>query len=64
MGLAGRARDQQVVAGRDDSFRNRGNLLGSFPRTEHDFGEALPDTAMVIDAGETQIFERGLAQIL
>ena len=64
MGLGGGAGDQQVVAGRDDSFRNRGNLLGSFPRTEHDLGEALPDTAMVIDAGEPQVFERRLAQIL
>ncbi len=52
------------MAGGDDSFGNRGNLLGSFPRTEHDLGEALPDTAMVIDAGETEIFERRLAQIL
>ena len=37
---------------------------GVLPGTENDLGKALPDAAVVIDAGEAQIFERRLAQIL
>ncbi len=64
MGLPGRERDKQVVARRDDSLGNCGDLLGSFTKTEHDLGEALTDTAMVVDARKPEIFKGGLAQIL
>jgi hypothetical protein len=64
VGLERRPGDEQAVACGDDSLGNRGNLLGGFPGTEDDFRKPLTDIAMVIDARKTEIFERGLAQIL
>ena len=59
-----RARDQQVVAGGDNSLRNRGDLLGSFSCAVDDFREALADAAVVVDARKLEILERRVAQIL
>ena len=58
------ARDKQVVAGRHNTLGNSGNLRRVLPGPENDFGEPLTDAAMVIDPGESQIFEGGLAQNL
>ena len=42
----------------DDPLSYRSDLLGCLPQTQHDFRESLPDMAMLIDSGETQVIER------
>ena len=58
------ARDQQAVAGRDDALGDGGDLRGGLPWAENDLWKALPDAPLVVDPGEAEVFERGLAQIL
>jgi hypothetical protein len=58
------SRNQQAVARADDSLGDRRNLFGRFAGTEHDLGKTLPQAAMMVDAGEAEVFERGLAQEL
>ena len=62
IGLSGRPRDQQVVAGGDDALGNRGDLRRSLALAEDHFGKSLADAAVVIDAREAQVLERRLAQ--
>ena len=62
--LGGRARHQQTFACPDDARGDRGNLIRAFSRPENYFREPLTDAAMVIDPGETEVFEGGLAQNL
>ena len=42
----------------DDFVGDRGNLSRRLAQAEDDFRETLADAAMVIDAGEPEIFER------
>ena len=63
-GFARRSGDQQAVVGGDDPLGDRGNLLRRLARPENDFRKALAKCAMMIDAGEAQIFEGRLAQNL
>ena len=58
------ARDQERMAGRDDALGNRGDLLGSLSGAENHLGKALSNAAMVVDPGESEVLEGGLAQIL
>jgi len=62
--LRSRARDEQTFACSDDARGDRGNLIRAFSRPENYFREPLTDAAMVIDPGETEVFEGGLAQNL
>ena len=59
--VLGRPGDQEAVAGCDDARRDGGNLVGSLSRAKDYFGKPLPDSAVVVDAGEAQVLERGLA---
>ena len=52
------------MAGGDDALGDGGDLLGRLARAENDFGKTLPDAAVVVDPGEAQVLERGLAQKL
>ena len=52
------------MAGGDDAFGDGGDLFRRLPRPEDDLRTTLPQCAMVVDAGEAKILERGLAQIL
>ncbi len=56
-----RAGDEQAVARRDDAFGDGGNLIWRLSRPKDDFGTPLAQRAMVVDAGEPQVFEWGLA---
>ena len=49
---------------RDDSLGDRGDLLGGLPWTENHLWKALADAAVMVDSGESEVFERGLAQKL
>ncbi len=48
----------------DDAFGDGGDLAGRLSRPKDDLRETLAEAAVVIDAGEAQILERGLAQKL
>ena len=49
------------MSGGDDPRRDGGNLIGSLAGTVNHFGKTLAGPAMVIDPGEAQVLERGLA---
>ena len=49
------------MAGGDDAFGDGRNLFWRLSRPKDDFGTPLAKRAMVVDAGEAQVFERGLA---
>ena len=55
---------EQGVARRDDAFSDRRDLLGTLSRPENHFRKALSCPSLVIDAGEAEVFEGRLAQIL
>ena len=50
--------------GGDDALGDGGDLFRRLSRPKNDLRASLPERAMVVDAGEAQVFERGLAQIL
>ena len=52
------------MTGVDDALGDGGDLLGRLARAEHNLGKALPDGAVVVDPGEPEVLERGLAQKL
>ena len=52
------------MAGGDDAFGNRGDLLGSLAGAENHLGKPLADAAVVVDPGEPKVLEGGLAQKL
>src|SRR3954470_4118548 len=56
-----RARDQEVVAGGDDAFGDAGDLVRRLARAENHFRESLTGAPVVVDPGESQVFEGGLA---
>jgi len=58
------ARDEEIVSGADQPFGDRGDLAGGLSLSKHDFGESLAGRSMVVDAGESEVFERALAQNL
>jgi hypothetical protein len=64
VGLGGRARHQQILAGCNNSFRNTRDLLGSFALAEDDFWKPLADAAVVINPRESEVLERRVAQKL
>lgn len=49
------------MASRDDSSRYLSNLRGFLSQTEHNLGKSLAYTSVMIDSGEAQVLERGLA---
>ena len=59
-----RAGYQEAFARRDDAGGNRGDLIRALSRPENHLREPLPHPPVVIDAGETEVFERRLAQNL
>ena len=61
-GRVGRSRYQQCRSATDDFCGNRRDLLGRLAQTQHDFREALPHGAVMIDSREAQIFERTRAK--
>ena len=52
------------MAGGDDARGDRGNLFGRLALAEHHFGKALAGVPVLVDAGETQVLVRSLAQKL
>ena len=52
------------MAGRHDALGDGGDLLGGLAGTENDLGKALSDRAVVVDPGEPEVLEGGLAQKL
>ena len=48
----------------DDALGDGGDLFWRLPRAKNDFGDPLAHRAMMVDAGEAQVFERRLAQKL
>lgn len=48
----------------DDSFRNSGNLRGSFALAEDNFRKPLADAAVMVDACEPQVLKGAVAQKL
>ena len=58
------ARDEQAVARGDDALGDGGDLVRRLSRPKNDFRASLSERAVVIDAGEAQVLERGLAQKL
>src|SRR5262245_29656567 len=57
-------RYEQCVTRRDDAFGDRGDLLRALSRPENNFRKALSCPSLVIHAGEAEVLERSLAQIL
>jgi hypothetical protein len=51
-------RDKQIVTAVSDGPRNEGNLLGGLALTKDNLWKPLADCAVMIDAGEAEIFER------
>jgi hypothetical protein len=49
-------RDEECVAASDDRRRDARDLFGCLPLAEDDFREPLADGAMMIHAGEAQVF--------
>ena len=62
--LARSPRRQHVSAGRGHARKNGGHLVGSFPGSEDHLGHAGAQAAMMIELGETQVFEWQDAQLL
>jgi hypothetical protein len=58
VGQGVRPRDQQAVTAVNDGPRDEGNLLGGLALPKHDLGKPLAVSAVVVDARETQVFER------
>ena len=52
-----RTRDEQRMAAADNFRRDRRDLFRRLSEAEDDFGEALPDDAMVIDLGKPKILK-------
>ena len=53
--------DQEVVTGRYDPLGDGGDLLGGLAGTENDLWKALSGPALVVDSGESDVLEGGLA---
>ena len=52
------------MTGGDDAFGDGGDLIRRLSRPENDFRESLPDGAVMVDSGESQVLEWCLAQKL
>jgi hypothetical protein len=53
--------NQKAVPGPDDALGNGGDLVGGLALAEDNLRKTLPQAALMVDAGKTQVFERGLA---
>jgi hypothetical protein len=59
-----RTRDEEAVAICHDTGRDCGDLRRSLSGPKDNLGKALSEVAVVIDTGEPEVLERGLAQNL
>jgi hypothetical protein len=57
-----RPRDEQTMAPVDDRLGDSGDPRGGFALAVDDFGEALAGRPVMIDEGETKVFERILLE--
>jgi len=55
---------QYVIAFFSEGFKDFDYLLGGFTGAIYDFREAAADLAMMVDAGEAEVFERQMPQFL
>ncbi len=62
--LFGGASGEDVSSMLGKTGEDGGNLSGRFPFAENHFGHAYAERAVVIDLGESQIFERQMAETL
>ena len=56
--------DEQAVTGCYDALGDGGYLIRRLSWPKNDFRAALPDGAVMVDSGESQVLERCLAQKL
>ena len=55
---------EECTGSRFQAFADGNDLLGRLAFTENDFGKALPQSSMMVDPRERQIFEREVSQPL
>jgi hypothetical protein len=53
--------DEQIVAGGHDALGDGGDLVRGLSWAENDFRDPLTGAAVVVDPGESEVFEGSLA---
>lgn len=52
-----RSRNQNIVGTSEQRSRNRDNLIRRLTETKNDFGHSVPQSPVMVDFGESEIFE-------